>query len=140
MNGIYLKCCLGFAAVLISLFSENMIAQGVQNDSENHKLHIGEGCRPQFPGGESALLKYIRDNMIYPAKLKEDSIQGRVIIRFVIAKDGSVSNVTVLRGADPLFDEEALRLVKSLPDFIPCKIKSEDTYYTIPITFKLEQR
>jgi Ca-activated chloride channel family protein len=95
---------------------------------------------PTFPGGEAALLSFIGQNMAYPKIAQENGIQGTVIVRFIINKDGSVGKVEVIRSLDPACDKEAIRLVKSLPKFIPGSQNGMKVgvYYTLPIKFKLE--
>lgn len=95
--------------------------------------------KPEFPGGDAALLKFVSDNLRYPKEAHEKNIQGRVIVRFVINKDGSVGATEVVRGTDPLLDAEAERVVKSLPKFHPGEINGQPVavYYTLPITFRL---
>jgi TonB family protein len=95
---------------------------------------------PQFPGGEYALMEHISKNIVYPVEAKEKEIQGRVFINFVIEKDGSVSNVKVLRGIGGGCDEEAVRAVSSLPKWKPGKQKGKPVrvHYQIPILFKLD--
>ena len=95
---------------------------------------------PQFPGGESELLGYIGKNIHYPVIAQENGIQGKVIVRFVVTKTGAVDKVEVLRQLDPACDKEAIRVVKSLPKFIPGKQNGVNVsvWYTLPITFKLE--
>ncbi len=94
---------------------------------------------PMFPGGDAELLKYIATNTKYPLEAKEKGIQGRVIVRFAIMADGSVSKVTVLKSVDPSLDAEAIRVVSSLPAFLPGKQggKSVPVWYMVPITFAL---
>lgn len=94
---------------------------------------------PSFPGGEAALFKYISDHLHYPLLAQENNIQGRVLVKFVVRKDGSVGDVQVLRSVDPSLDKEAIRLVKSLPRFTPGKLNGQpvNAWYTIPITFRL---
>ena len=95
---------------------------------------------PVFPGGDTALLRYIAKNTIYPKEAKDKNVTGKVILRFVIKEDGKVSNVTVMRGIDPLLDNESIRVVSSLPDFKPGKQGgvAVPVYYMIPITFALD--
>jgi TonB family protein len=95
---------------------------------------------PQYPGGEKALLKHISQNFKYPVISAENGIQGKVIVRFVVNSAGKVSKGEILRSLDPACDKEALRVVKSLPNFIPGKQngKKVAVWYTLPITFKLE--
>jgi protein TonB len=94
---------------------------------------------PVFPGGEEALMKYIADSIRYPGEAKVKSIQGKVIARFMVKADGSVSDVSILKGVDPSLDMEALRVVKSLPKFTPGKLngKAVAVWYLIPIEYKL---
>lgn len=96
---------------------------------------------PQFPGGDAELLKYIFTHIKYPTMAAENNIQGRVVVKFVVKKDGQVGDVVVLRGRDPDLDKEAQRVVKTLPKFIPGKMNGQAVavWYTLPINFKLQQ-
>ena len=95
---------------------------------------------PEFPGGQAALMKYINDNIRYPVMAIENGVQGRVTVQFVVTKDGSVGNVTVVRGVDRNLDEEAIRVCKTLPKFIPGKQNGQpvNVWFTLPVTFRLE--
>jgi len=95
---------------------------------------------PSFPGGTEDLLGFISKNLKYPETAKENGIQGRVILQFVINKEGKVGDIKVVKGVDPSLDAEALRVVGLLPDFIPGKQsgKNVDVYYTLPISFALK--
>lgn len=94
---------------------------------------------PTFPGGDVALLKYIGMNTHYPESAKQHNIQGRVIIRFCVTEKGGVGKISVLKGVSPELDEEALRVVKTLPEFKPGKQggKPVPVWYMVPITFTL---
>ncbi|WP_301185949.1 energy transducer TonB [uncultured Duncaniella sp.] len=96
--------------------------------------------KPQFPGGEAALLAYVSKNIRYPAMAQENNIQGRVVVQFVVTKTGSVGEVKVVRGKDPDLDKEAVRVVKTLPKFVPGKMNGHavNVWYTLPIQFKLQ--
>ena len=96
--------------------------------------------KPQFPGGEAALLKYVADHIRYPAMAQENNVQGRVVVQFVVTKTGAVGEVKVVRGKDPDLDKEAVRVVKSLPKFVPGKMNGHavNVWYTLPIQFKLQ--
>jgi len=96
---------------------------------------------PQFPGGEAELLKYVATHIKYPTMAAENNIQGRVVVKFVVKKDGNVGEVVVLRGKDPDLDREAVRVVKTLPKFVPGKMNGQAVavWYTLPINFKLQQ-
>ena len=93
---------------------------------------------PHFPGGNGALLDWLSKNIHYPPVC--DYIQGRVVITFYVEQDGSLSDIEVVRKVDPLLDEEALRVVKAMPKWIPAKQNNQPirAKYTLPITFRTE--
>ena len=95
---------------------------------------------PQFPGGDAALMKFLSSNINYPQVAMENGVQGRVIVQFVVTKNGSVGEVKVIRSVDRDLDKEAIRLCKSLPKFVPGKMNGQavNVWYTLPITFKLQ--
>ena len=107
---------------------------------EPEKVFTAVEQMPQFPGGEGELMKFISNNIKYPAMAMENGVQGRVVVQFVVTKDGSVGEVKVIRGKDPDLDKEAVRVVKSLPKFIPGKMNGQavNVWYTLPINFKLQ--
>ena len=94
---------------------------------------------PQFPGGPSALSEYLSQNIHYPVVAEENGIQGQVIVTFVVEMDGSLSQLKVAKGVDLSLDKEALRVVRSMPKWIPGKAngKAVRVKYTMPVTFKL---
>jgi len=96
---------------------------------------------PQFPGGEAELMKFIGDNLRYPAAASELGIEGRVTIRFVVSKTGQVTNVEVIRGLDPACDKEAIRVVKLMPNWIPGRQNGRNVpvYFTLPILYRLQK-
>lgn len=93
---------------------------------------------PQFPGGKESLLQYLKDNRQYPADAVEEGIEGRVIVSFYVETDGSLSEIKVVKSLSPSLDSEALRLVKSMPKWIPGKVndKARRMKYSIPVIFK----
>ena len=95
---------------------------------------------PQFPGGETALMKYLQSHMQYPQMAAENNIQGNVVIQFVVKKDGAVSEVKVARSVNKDLDREAVRVVKSLPKFTPGRQNGQPVavWYTLPVRFKLQ--
>lgn len=98
---------------------------------------------PEFPdGGMGALMKFLGENIKYPAEAKEKKIQGRVTVQFVVNQDGSISDTKILRGASPLLDAEALRVVGSMPKWKPGmqKGKAVRVRYTIPVVFSLNNQ
>ena len=108
---------------------------------EPEKIFDAVEQMPTFPGGDAALYKFIGDNLVYPAQAAEECVSGRVTIRFVVERDGTVSQVTVARGKHPALDKEAKRVVSKLPKFIPGKQNGQTVrvFYTLPINFKLQQ-
>jgi len=96
---------------------------------------------PTFPGGETEMQKFIGQNLKYPVVAQESGIQGRVTVRFVVSKTGAIEDVTVIRGIDPSCDKEAVRVVKSMPKWIPGKQNGLNVpvYFTLPIVFRLKQ-
>ncbi len=108
-----------------------------QEEKEQVFEHVEQ--MPEYPGGQTELLKYLNSNIKYPVIAQEQGIEGRVTIRFVVGKDGTVSDVRVVRSLDPSCDKEAVRVVKSLPKWIPGKQNGRpvSVYYTVPVTFKL---
>lgn len=95
--------------------------------------------KPEFPGGDIALMKYLAENTKYPPIAKENGVSGRVFIQFVIDKNGNVTQVRTLRGVDPALDAEAIRVVKSMPKWKPGsqRGKAVPVTYQVPINYKL---
>lgn len=95
---------------------------------------------PQFPGGEEALMKFLKEHIQYPPEAAKNNIQGRVILQFVVEKTGKVGTVKVLRSVDESLDREAVRAVKTLPDFTPGSLndgRKVNVWYTLPVNFLL---
>lgn len=94
--------------------------------------------KPSFPGGESAMKSYLNSNVKYPVEAQENCIQGRVIVQFIIEKDGSISDVKISRSVDPSFDREALRVVKAMPKWNPGKLNGipARVKYEVPVVFR----
>ena len=109
------------------------------NDSGEQPYVVVEEM-PMFPGGDEALLKYIAENTIYPESSKAQNIQGRVIIRFCVTAKGGVDQISILKGVAPELDAEAMRVVQTLPKFIPGRQSGKDVpvWYMVPITFALK--
>ena len=110
------------------------------NESLDGDVFLSVEENPKFPGGPAKLLEYIQKNLEYPEAARENEIQGRVFVGFIVEEDGSVSNVKILRGIGYGCDEEAIRLVNSLPKFKPGKQRGKPirVQYTLPIVFKLK--
>lgn len=94
---------------------------------------------PSFPGGISGLMTYLNQNTRYPAVAQENGVQGRVVVSFVVGKDGHISDVTVLRSVDPSLDKEAIRVVRNMPRWTPGKQGGEPVRvrYNVPVSFRL---
>ena len=94
---------------------------------------------PQFPGGDEGLLRYIEKTSKYPLDIKNDKATGMVITTFIITKAGAVENVKIIKSVSPEFDEEALRIIRMMPEWKPGKYKGKtvDVQYNVPIKFKL---
>ncbi|MEN8224288.1 MAG: M56 family metallopeptidase [Bacteroidota bacterium] len=97
---------------------------------------------PEFPGGQKALYEYMSENIQYPQQAKEKGISGTVFVSYVIEKDGSVSNIELLRGAEKSLDAEAIRVIKSMPDWKPGKQrgKAVRVQYNLPVKFTLDDK
>ena len=95
---------------------------------------------PQFPGGQAALLEYLAKNIKYPVVAEENGIQGKVIVTFVVERDGSITDVKVVKSVDPSLDKEASRVVKSMPRWQPGKQNGSAVRvkYTVPVQFRLQ--
>ncbi len=95
---------------------------------------------PQFPGGSKELMSWLGQNLRYPVKAQEAGKQGRVVLQFVITKEGKVADIKVMRGVSPELDEEAVRVVKAMPAWTPGKQDGQavNVRYTLPVTFRLQ--
>ena len=109
-------------------------------DPDSSKIFGTAEEMPSFPGGEKALMQYIKDNTYYPEEMCEGAAQGRVMVGFVINEDGSISDVKVLRSLTPECDEVAVKIVKGMPKWNPGKQngKAVKTKYTVPVSFRTE--
>ena len=95
---------------------------------------------PQFPGGDKELFAYLNNNLKYPTIAQEQGVQGQVVLRFVVGKNGEVTDITVVRSLDPRCDQEAIRVVKAMPRWIPGKNNGNPVmvYYNLPVRFTLK--
>ncbi len=96
----------------------------------------------EFPGGQAALMKWLGNNIRYPEAAQANDVQGRVIVKFVVEKDGSIGSASIVKGVDKDLDKEALRVVKKMPKWQPGKNNGAPvrSYFTLPVTFKLAQQ
>ncbi len=109
---------------------------------KEEEIFVAVEQQPEFPGGTAALMKWLANNVRYPQMALENGISGRVIVKFVVEKDGSVSGVTLVRGVDKDLDREAIRVVKSMPKWQPGKNNGQAVrcYFNLPVNFKLAEQ
>ena len=121
------------------LKAKEVIADEKPKEEETKVFDVVEQM-PEFPGGPAALMKWLSDNIKYPAVAEENGIQGRVVCTFVVERDGSVTDVQVARSIDPSLDKEAIRVLKKMPKWIPGRQNGSAVRvkYTVPVTFKLQ--
>jgi TonB family protein len=121
------------------VFKLNKKSQATPSQTSNNKAFMTVEQMPSFPGGEQAMMKYIGDNLKYPVVAQEGGIQGRVTVRFIISATGKISDIDLIRGISSECDQEAMRVIKAMPNWTPGKQngKSVPVYFTLPIVFKL---
>ncbi len=106
------------------------------------EIFVAVEQQAEFPGGQGALMKFLSNNIRYPESAQQNDIQGRVIVKFVVEKDGSIGNVTVVKGVDRDLDREAIRVVKKMPRWQPGKNNgvAVRSYFNLPVTFRLQNQ
>ena len=116
------------------------VKEEVQEEDVEPEVFVIVEEMPMFPGGDAALLAYLRENAVYPEIAKENNIQGRVVLQFCVTASGGVSKISVLKKVDPELDKEAMRVVSTLPAFKPGKQggKPVPVWYQAFILFKLQ--
>lgn len=107
------------------------------NTYNGEKIHYAPDTLPEFPGGTQELWRFLQKNLMWPPEYAEACIQGRVIVRFVVTKEGKIVYPIIIRELDKLLDKEALRVVNLMPDWIPAIHNEErvNAYFTLPIIF-----
>ena len=122
--------------MLVLLFS--FMTSTAQTKKNNMVFDVVE-VMPQFPGGQIAMMKYIMENMKYPEQAMKEGIQGRVTVRFIVEKDGSISDVKPVLSVHPLLNKEAVRVVESMPKWTPGKQNGKPVRvrFNLPVMFKL---
>ena len=108
-------------SLIISLFACSLLVaqeQPIQKVDVN-VVYLIPDKMPEYPGGVPAMMKFLSSNVKYPVEAQKNAISGRVIVQFVVMEDGTLSQAKVIRGVDPLLDEEALRVVKEMPKWTP---------------------
>ncbi len=121
------------------VFSPMLFAQDVNEDEDVVYVEVQKS--PEFEGGVQRLYEFLGNQMSYPKKAKKKGVQGRVILQFVVERDGSVSDVEVVKGVDKDLDKEAVRVVKLMPRWVPGEMDGEPVRvkYTLPILFRISE-
>ena len=129
-----------FLVLLVCLHSFDQQKPVEKVDSDG--VYLMPDQLPEFPGGIQAMMKFLSTNIKYPVEAQKKGISGRVIVQFVIMEDGTLDQAKVIRGVDPLLDEEALRVVKSMPKWKPGMDRGEavKVRFTAPIMFNLSRK
>jgi protein TonB len=112
-----------------------------EEEEEEEEVFMIVENMPEFPGGQQAMMKYIAENIKYPVIAQENGIQGRVICQFVVEKDGSISNIQVVRtSGDASLDKEAVRVIGTMPRWKPGKQRGKPVRvtFTLPVSFRLQ--
>ena len=106
----------------------------------DNTVYVAVDEMPSYPGGKTEMYKFMKSELKYPQDAMDNGIQGRVIVDFVINRDGTIQDVTVKESVDPSLDAEAVRMVKAMPNWIPAKLdgKTVRGRYTLPVLFKLK--
>ena len=138
-NGLWWRL-LATLSVLALLLMVNTNAMAQSKKTSNDKVFEKVEDMPEFPGGEQAMMDFVGKNVQYPKEAMEKEISGRVLVGFIVEKDGSVNEVKIVRGIGGGCDEEAVRVVKAMPKWKPGKEKGKPVrvIYMMPIFFKLQ--
>jgi len=131
--------------ILIFIVIASRLSFGQSTDSTFHPPVVEDKVfqvveqMPEFPGGETAMMRFIQSRLVYPDSAREYNIQGRVVLGFIIEQDGTVTDVSVKRSVNYLLDNEAVRVVKQFPKFKPGRQQGKDVKvaFVLPIMFKL---
>ena len=132
-KNVSLKVALMMLVLLFSFMTST--AQTKKNDMVFDVVEV----MPQYPGGPIAMLKYLMENIKYPEQAMKEGIQGRVTVRFIVEKDGSISDVKPILSVHPLLNKEAVRVVESMPKWTPGKQNGKPVRvrFNLPVMFKL---
>ena len=127
-----------FAFTFVSLANE--LPTLSQEDYEHILVNIPE-TPPEFPGGINGLMRFLSENIRYPAEAQKSGIQGSVVLQFVVNTDGSIVDIQVVRSVDPSLDREAIRVVELMPNWTPGEQRGKKVRvrYTLPINFRLSE-
>jgi TonB family protein len=117
------------------------VKQVVKTSTQGEEIFKVVEQMPEYPGGMEELMKFLQRNVKYPKEAQEQGKQGRVVVQFVVNKDGSITDAKIVKSVDPQLDAEALRVVNAMPNWTPGKQRGKEvrTYFTIPVTFRLNK-
>lgn len=120
--------------------TEKCVASPWQPEPEDDEIYEMVEEMPEFPGGMAECMKFIGKNLQYPSISEENGVQGKVIVTFVVNKDGSIVDPVVVRSVDPYLDKEAMRVISTMPNWKPGKQRGNPVRvrYTVPVTFRLQ--
>lgn len=121
---------------------EQVIVKEPEPAPKEEEIFVAVEQQAEFPGGMAALMKWLSNNIRYPEAAQQNDVQGRVIVKFVVEKDGSVSQAQIVKGVDKDLDKEALRVVNKMPKWQAGKNNgvAVRSYFTLPVNFKLQQQ
>lgn len=126
--------------ILTILFPVVSFSQDSYGQLPKEEIYEFVDTEPEFPGGEQNMYQYIINNIKYPETAKENNIQGRVYVKFVVTKDGNITDVEIARSVESSIDAEAIRVIKSMPKWKPGtqRGKPVNVRFTLPIKFSLQ--
>ena len=138
-NGLWWRL-VATMSVLVILLMVNTNALAQNKKTANDKVLEKAEVMPEFPGGDQAMMDFVAKNVQYPQEARDKEISGRVLVSFIVEKDGSIGDVKVVKGIGGGCDEEAVRVVKAMPKWKPGKDKGKPVRvsYMMPFTFKLQ--
>lgn len=129
--------------IMFALFATHVMgyAQGASTTAQTETREESIERYPEFPGGMGEMMKYLSENIKYPKICQDQGVQGRVIIQFVVDTDGSITDIQVVNPINPYLDMEAVRVVNSMPKWIPGMREGKNVRvrYTLPIEFNLSK-
>ncbi|NOZ36211.1 MAG: M56 family metallopeptidase [Chlorobi bacterium] len=133
---------IGLMTVLFSFSNNKKITNKKESFSVNDTIFVYVKNMPEFPGGNIELRRYLATRTVYPVVAKKNGIEGTVFVRFEITKTGKVGKIELQKGVNPLLDDEAVRVIKTLPKFKPGEQngKKVNVWFSIPVTFKLSKK
>ncbi len=119
---------------------KQVVVQAAPKKVEEDKIYTTVEQSAEFPGGKSAMYKWLGENLVFPQPSIENGVQGSVMVRFIVSKNGQISDVRVVKSLDPFCDKEAVRCIKAMPRWTPGKMNgvAVNSYFVLPIQFVFE--